>query len=275
MAKHNKKRNVGLLHEQLVRHASEMTVEGNSGSAETALKILVKFFKKDSELFNEFRLFSALAHPSVPDKDIARKIIQESRRACEKHDPHRLDKEKSQMIREINHSLNRDDFYNQRVENYKIFSTIQALLNEWRGRNCLSPDERVQYEIVLENHLTRDSSDDTLDTNADADPLIFNIMIEKFNKKYSKKLLPSQRNLLENRLLGDSESVLRLSKLAKLEAEKAIKEYYSNCDNEFLLSKKEGLMEKVNNYFPADTDESVTKALLLYNLIDELGAKDV
>ena len=275
MAKHNKKRNVGLLHEQLVRHASEMTVEGNRGSAETALKILVNFFKKDSELFNEFRLFSALAHPSVPDKDIARKIIEESRRACSRHDPHKLDKQKSRLIKEINHSLNRPDFYNQRIDNYKIFSTIQALLNEWRGKNCLSPDERVKYELVLENHLTRNINEANLEANDKADPLIFNIMIEKFNKKYGSKLLPNQRTLLENKLLGNNDEVLRLSELAKLEALKSISEYYRECDNDFLLSKRDSLVEKVNSYLPQDTDESTTRALLLYNLIEELGVKDV
>ena len=275
MAKHNKKRNVGLLHEQLVRHASQMTVEGSRGSAETALKILVKYFNKGSELFNEFRLFSALVHPSVPDKDIARKIIQESRRACANHDPHKLDKEKSLLIREINYNIDRKDFYNQRIKDYKIFSTVQALLNEWRGRNMLSPDEIVQYELVLENHLTRDKGDQSLGKNSAADPLIFNIMIEKFNKKYGKKLLPAQRKLLETKLLGDTDEVVRLSELIKIEASKCVKEYYENCDNDFLLSKRDKLVERVNSYQPDKTDDSLTKALLLYNLIDELEGRDV
>ena len=41
MAKHNKKRNVGLLHEQLIRHASRMTVEGNVEKARSAVDSFV------------------------------------------------------------------------------------------------------------------------------------------------------------------------------------------------------------------------------------------
>ena len=128
MAKHNKKRNVGLLHEQLVRHASKMTVEGNRKKSDDAIKILIEAFSEGTELLKEFRLFSALAHPRVDEDSIAKRIVDESRRACSNHDPHKLNKEKSALIREINHVIDREDFYNQRIENYKIFSTIQALL---------------------------------------------------------------------------------------------------------------------------------------------------
>ena len=64
MAKHNKKRNVGLLHEQLVRHASEMTVEGNQEKTAEAVDILMKHYSKNSELLKEFRLFGRV-HISI------------------------------------------------------------------------------------------------------------------------------------------------------------------------------------------------------------------
>lgn len=275
MAKHNKKRNVGLLHEQLVRHVSEMTVEGNAEKAEKALSILVNHFKKGSALFNEFRLFSALAHPRVGDKEIARRIIEESKKACANHDLHKLNKEKSQLIREINHTINREDFYNQRIENYRVFSTIQALLNEWRGKNALSADERIQYEIVLENHLSRSKENADLSKKENADPLVLNIMIEKFNNKYNNNLTLPQRKILEACLAGNDEDVLRHSRLVKIEASKLIEEYFGSCDNKFLSAKKEMLEEKVNNYIPNNTEESVTKALMLSDLINELEGKDV
>lgn len=275
MAKHNKKRNVGLLHEQLVRHASEMTVEGKSSDAELTIKILVNSFKKGSALLKEFRLFSALMHPRVESRDVARRIIEESRRACKDHDIHALNKEKSNLIREINHTINREDFYNQRIDDYKIFATIQALLNEWRGKGSLSPKEIVDYELFLERHLTRKDPAESLHKTENADPLIFNVMIEKFNKKYSRDLTDQQRSLLESHLEGDLERVESKTRLIKIEALKSASRFFSECDNNVLNSKKENLFEKINDYVPGNTDEAVARGLMLSDLIKELEEKDV
>ena len=275
MAKHNKKRNVGLLHEQLVRHASEMTVEGKSSEAEAAIKILVNSFSKGTALLREFRLFSALVHPRVDNPKVARRIIEESRRACKDHDVHTLNKEKSSLIREINHTINRKDFYNQRIDDYKIFSTIQALLNEWRGKGSLNPKEIVDYELFLERHLTRAAEPESLDKAENADPLIFNVMIEKFNKKYARDLSDQQRSLLESHLSGDVDSVESKAKLIKIEALKSASRFFEECDNSVLNSKKENLFEKINQYVPGSTDEAVARGLMLSDLIKELEEKDV
>ena len=77
MAKHNKKRNVGPLHEQLIRHASRMTVEGNIEKAQSAVDIVTNHFKKESEMLREFRLFSSLIHTRVDSKDLARRIVED------------------------------------------------------------------------------------------------------------------------------------------------------------------------------------------------------
>ena len=270
MAKHNKKRNVGLLHEQLVRHASQMTVEGNRKKADEAIKILIETFSEGTELKREFQLFSALAHSKVDCSDIARRIVEESRRACADHDPHKLDKEKSALIRKINHQIDRPDFYDQRVENYRIFSTVQALLNEWRGKSSLSPDERIKYELVLEQHLAKNCDSDSLERKPDANPLVFNLMIEKFNKKYEGKLSDQQSQLLKSRLIGDDEDVIKKSNLIKLEAKSLVQSFFKECDNNVLNEKKESLLQKVENYDPNATDESISKALMLADLIKEL-----
>ena len=270
MAKHNKKRNVGLLHEQLVRHASEMTVEGNADKATQAIDILMKHFQEDTELLKEFRLFSSLIHTRVSNKEIAKRIINESKKACENHNPTDLMKEKSSLIKDINHIIDREDFYNQRIQNYKLFSTVQALLYEWRGRSQLSPDERIKYEIVLEEHLTREESDTSLQKTENANPLVLSLMIEKFNKKYDKVLTNGQKALLEAKLSGEDQKVIDLSNAIKSDAVNMIEDYFKNCSSKFLANKKQNLMEQVTHYEPNDSDESISKALTLSSLLREL-----
>ena len=270
MAKHNKKRNVGLLHEQLVRHASEMIVEGNKTKAEQTVQVLLRNYNHDSELLKEFRLFSALIHTRVEKKNLARRIIEESRRACENHDPVALRKAKSILIRDINHTIDRKDFYSQHIDEYKLFATVQALLNEWRGNSKLSPEEIVKYEDSLEEHLHRDTSINKLEKTENADPLVLNIMLEKFNKKYDASLSKDQKSLLKSQLFGNKKTTIEQSIVLKNRAIKKVKEFYDNCDNTVLCSKQKLLEEKISNFMPNDTDKSITQALMIANLLKEI-----
>ena len=270
MAKHNKKRNVGLLHEQLIRHASRMTVEGKSEKASKTVDVVSAHFKKGSELMKEFRLFSSLIHTRVESKELAMRIIDESRRACTDHNATQLRKEKSHLIRDINHHLNEASFYNQRVDNYKTFATVQALLNEWRGASRLSPKEIVSYESRLVDHLTRPGKDEKLERTGQADPLILNIMIEKFNKKYSKSLSEDQRKILEYRLMNKSQEAIDLMNSVKNKTLASIETFYESVDNDYLKKKKKILVERVSSFQPDETDDSVAKALSLANLLSEL-----
>ena len=58
--KHNKKRNVGIIYELLLKHISTKLLEGNKKDAKIATRLIEKHFKKGTELYKEFRLFNAL-----------------------------------------------------------------------------------------------------------------------------------------------------------------------------------------------------------------------
>ena len=270
MAKHNKKRNVGLLHEQLIRHASRMTVDGNLQEAKNTIEILTKNFSSDSELLREFRLFSSLIHTKVHTETLAYRILEESRQASKNHDPKRLMKEKSLLIKDINHTLNEENFYNKRCPQFKIFSTVQALLNEWRGSNRLSPSELVAYEKTLVDHLMRNLEENTVQKSKNADPLILNLMIEKFNEKYGNSLTSDQKKLLENHLMNKHDNALSMMCEIKEKTLKAIESFYQKETNKILLEKREALEKRVKSFVPESTDDSIKKALSLANLLSEL-----
>jgi len=274
MAKHNKKRNVGLLHEQLIRFASQNLVEGHKDKANLAITILDTNFKEGSELYKEFRLFNALVHTKVPTRDIAKQIITESRIACINHDAAKLRSEKSMLIREINHTLDVSNFYSRKISDYKIFATVQALLNEWRGAQKLGPDEIVQYENLLEGWLTRDVSPQTMSKKQDANPLTLQIMIEKFNKKYASILNDDQKNLIETCLSGDRESVEVHVQRIKENAKNALEKFYQFCDNEILQKKRKLVENKIMSLEHNSADATITKAMMISALISEMENDD-
>ena len=274
MAKHNKKRNVGLIHEQLVRYASEKLVDGDKDRAEVALDILSSNFQKKTELFREFRLFNSLVHTRVPTRELARKIIDESRIACKNHNSAKLRSEKSNLIRDVNYKIDKENVYDQKLSEYRVFSTVQALLNEWRGAQKLSPAEVVAYEAGLENWLIREAGPPTLSKTKDANPLVLQLMIEKFNKKYKNELDENQIKLLESCLNKDDRKTISQIKEIKIRAKKALTLFYTRCDNKFLNEKKDLITKKIDMLKPTSEEDSVTKALTLSRLVSEMESED-
>ena len=79
---HNKKRNIGLMYELLLRYISSSLVEDKKKDAQTALDIVSSRFNQDTELYKEFRLFNALVKTSVPSDSLATRILAEAKKAA-------------------------------------------------------------------------------------------------------------------------------------------------------------------------------------------------
>ena len=105
-------------------------VEGNNEKYRTVSSIMKRHFRPGTELYREFRLFNALAKMCVDKDAIALRILAEAKAAAIDFNAHKLRTEKSTLIKEINHKLNDPEFYQQRIENYRSYATIQTLLND-------------------------------------------------------------------------------------------------------------------------------------------------
>jgi hypothetical protein len=271
MGKHNKKRNVGLIHEQLVRRASELTVEGRTQEANGIIDVMVRHFGQDSELLKEYKLFGALLHARAQDRETARRIIEESKRLSAKHDPRRLDAEKSKLIGSINRAVRQEGFYDQPVQNYKLFATVQTLLNEWRGANRLDAAQRVAYERALEDHLLREDAVEPLVKKENADPLVLNLMIKKFNAKYGEQLNTDQKAILECKLAGRDELLVATMREIRSRAKQNLQTFFEGCSNSVLASKRDDIMRTVEQFEPLNDNDSIGKAMVLANLLQEIG----
>ena len=113
--KHNKKRNIGVVYELLIQHITSCIVEGDNKSAKVGTRLIEKHFSKEKELYKEFRLFNALANSTVSDTHIVASILSEAKRAARKIDYKKLEKEKSNLLRDINYKINKKDFFYQNI----------------------------------------------------------------------------------------------------------------------------------------------------------------
>ena len=132
---HNKKRNVGIIYEQLVLKLSKALVENDKKTFRDTKKIIKKYFKKDSELYKEHRLVNSLADFQTKQNSVIPVILEETKKATWRINERRLDREKSRLIRDINETFGKS-FYSARVSNYRDYKNIrkgqkQTMLESW------------------------------------------------------------------------------------------------------------------------------------------------
>ena len=270
--KHRKKRNTGLLYEFLIRYISNALVENNDKNIKKAVKIFKKFFKKDKELYKEFRLFNSLYKTATEKESVASSILSEAKRYSNSFDLEKLDREKSLLIREINHNLNDEEFFSRRVPDYKTHATIQNLFNEWRS-NSMDFSKVAEYEQFLTEWLMTPREDKydlekLKDNNIDA--LVLRLMSEKVNDKYSKLLNEEQKEIIKNyafSIENDENGKLRES-LVKIKEEilSNIKEYVNNYKekNQYILEKLNKTEEMILNENLEVVDDEVITRFLKY-----------
>jgi len=276
---HNKKRNSIFLYECLVRRISQALVEGDQRMSSRVLKVLKNRFKPGSELYREFRLANSLVKTSVSSPAVAALIIQEARAAAKSHDVNKLESEKTSLIHDINACLGGRDLLDTQVNEYRIYATIQTLLNDWRsrdpdlGRLAHYEDQLVQW-LVSEKTARNDGS--VSDLSPGSGRLLMKIMTQKLNERYSGVLTQEQKSFIRTYALsttrGDDLSFRNRLIGLRDELIEKIDEYVSlhtdeKYTNERLVEVRNKLLSES---YDAVDDASIAQALLYIKLRDEL-----
>jgi len=272
---HNKKRNVGLIYEQLVRQLSICIIEKDEKKLKTVQGILTKHFKPGTELYQEFRLFNALAKTTLPSESLATRVLGEARRAARGSNSKNLSCEKSALIKEINHSLNDPTFYNQKIPAYREYATIQVLLNDWRKNGDIK--RIAEYEAKVHNMLLEEKKNSSLDdeSNSSVNRLTVRLMLEKFNKKYNVFLNEEQTKIIKNYVFFTDEEMNSYLEGLKVTTIAELHKYRKKCENQVLLEKIDKVIENITflNESKAE-DDSIAKFLLISKLKEEIKETD-
>ena len=279
--KHNKRRNSLLIYEFLVRTISKSIIDDDKKKSATALKILKRHFKPGTELYKEFRLMNALAKTTVSSEHTAASILNEAKNAVNSFDIQKLDREKSILIRNINHMINDENFYDQHVNEYRDFATIQTLINEWR-----SSSKDLHSVAKLEDHLmnylvtekvTHPDSTISEDTSGTA-RLLMKVMTKKLNEKYNGVLNEQQKSLIKAyaySTASEDKTSIRM-KLQEIKTELVgLIDGYEIEANEYLKNKlQETKGTLLSENLELVDDEMVTRFMLYSKLRDELESKE-
>ena len=275
---HNKKRNVGIIYEQLVLKLSKALVENDKKTFQDTKTIIKKFFKKNTELYKEYRLLNSLVETQISERSVIPTILEETKRATYRINKRKLDLEKSKLIRSINETFGKS-FYSTRVSNYRDLATVDMLLSEFKKGSSCDHKTLLEYSDKVTNILLREKS--TLQMTEMKDPeinsLVVKIMREKFNKSYSKNLSNSQMDLVSEWILNGSSDIL-LSELkgTKSLCENAIKNYRQTCDNNFVLENLSEVENSISSVIFEQplTESHIVKAMTMHEIIDELSGDE-
>ena len=284
-SKHNKRRNAGLLYEFLVRLISKSLVEGDQERSTYALQALKRHFKPGTELYKEFRLLHALMKTEVSSANVASSIIGEAKVAARSHDIEKLEREKSHLIKFINHKLDDGTFWDQPISEYRMLATVQTLINDWRTGVEAPLDRVAQYEDQLTKWLTearvKPQVHEELAGSPGENRLVFKLMMKKLNEKYGVALTTDQRSVLKEYVFvmstdRDYTSLKKKLQEVKDSTLRSLSAYMGTLPQGTYMWNK---LSEARGEIEAETleevnDSVITKFMLYMKLVSELETKD-
>lgn len=248
--RHNKKRNSALLYEFLIRHISNCLINDNKEEAKKAVILSKKYFSVNSPLREELNLFNTILKVNVKSRSSAQKVLSEVYSRASKMNIRKLDTQKSKLIKEINHTFG--NIYNHKIPNYTVYASIHTLLSDKRTKKgILDSVDRIKLEDSIVEHLTRNDDDkitETLKTNPNYNNAVYKFVVDRFHKKYDKRLSENQKKFLTKYsvyLISENKGVMK-SAIQK-EVENIKKKLLSIQDEN--VSKDSDLMKKINECY--------------------------
>ena len=271
MAKtHNKKRNVGLLFEQLVKYSIVALLENDRASARKSLEILQDGFRKGTALYKEYQLFKALVTTRTDTKSTAERVIHEARRVAQHHDYKKLNEEKSLLIKKINYELS-NSLYGVNIPHFRKYATAQVLINNWRsGTSDIERMVKFENDIVNEMYEPVSGPSSLINSN-NANELTLQIMERKFSDLYDEDLTTTQKDLIRSYVFErDNDRVKVLMENIKSAALKNLSSFMKDENNDYLNEKYNKVKSNILEISTSNvSDLAVKRSLIVAELTKE------
>jgi hypothetical protein len=199
--RHSKFRNTGILFELLTRQITADIIGGRDQSE--AKDLLFKYFKENTELGKEWRLYNFLLTEKINGDSKAERFLSVIVEQRKKLSNAKLAREKFELIKEVKELYPIDDFLKASIKNYRTLASIFKLFEDASSKD-LKFDVQEIYQAkncIVENISTipKKSSEDLLEMyskqNEEIRLLFYKILVESMNKKYSN-LDDNQKSVL-------------------------------------------------------------------------------
>ena len=281
--RHSKFRNTGILFELLTRQVTADIIAGKEISE--AKDLLFKYFKENTELGREWRLYNFLLSEKIKGEQHAERFLSIIVEQRKKLSNAKLAKEKYELIKEIKELYPIDDFLKANIKNYRTLASIFKLFEDASSKD-LKFDVKEVYQAktcIVENILDkpkRTGEEDILKLYAqqkeDIRLLSYSILVDGMNKKY-KDLDENQKTVLREYInnISNTNSLGAYIIREVDNVKKQLSELSSTIsDNDVIKIKINEVVRQLDRVKPTPSkvvkDNQIMVVLLSYELLKEI-----
>jgi len=269
--KHNKKRNVAFVYEALVRELTRAVIKKSTKRKNNILSIIKEHFSANSLLVKELGLYQTIYETKNVNRNLAEKLLIESRIAHDNIDKRKLFAEQSALIRTINKTIS-SNIFNNFVPNYRSIASAYSIFN-----SEVPTKQRVLLEEKMIENMSSSIDTEPHQRKEHIDNIVYKTFVEKFNQQYGSTLLEEQKQLLSKFVASFSDNGIELKVFMNEEVGRLKKELSSSISNEDIISddemrtKAEGVIAMLEGFKEEKIDDGlVEKTLKIQNLVDEM-----
>jgi len=281
--RHSKFKNTGILFELLTRQITVEIIAGEDNSK--AKGLLFKYFKENTELGKEWRLYKFLLNEKIKDENKAERFLSVILEQRKRISNSKLSREKYDLIKEIKESYPIDDFLKASITNYRPLASIFKLFEDvasqetkfdvneiYQAKNC------IVESIIDRPRKVKSATDELLKLyegqNEDIRLLAYRMLVEGMNKKYQtldenqKTVLREYINSMSN---TNSFGTFVVEKVAEIKKE--LTEIVPKVsDSEVVQIKINEVVKQLDRVRPGKVvkDNHVMVVLLSYELLKEV-----
>ena len=281
--RHSKFRNTGILFELLTKQVTADIIAGRETSV--AKDILYKYFRENTELGQEWQLYSSLLNEKIKDDPHAERYFNVVLEARKKLNNKKLTQLKYDLIKEVKDAYPIEEMLKAPVRNYRVLASIYKAFEDGTSCECkFDVKELYQAKNCIVEHIVDKPkvthSDDELinyyqTQSEDIRLLTYKLLVEKLNEKYASVLDEGQKSVLReyigNAANTNNFEVFVKSKVAEIK--KALVETLGKIkDSDVTKIKIREVVNQLDKINPGKLvkDNHVMVLMLSYELLKEV-----
>ena len=267
--KHNKKRNTAFLYETLIRQLTKASLAKDQAQRDKIVSILKEFFRPNSVLRRDLKLYQNILNTNVEERRLAEKIFFESRLERSAIDNKALFNEQSDLISKINKEISQD-IYSNFVPNYKDLATLQQIFNNPK----IEAKKRVLLEEDIIDNMLVEQDESKNNKMHHIDNVVYKTFVSKFNESYGS-LSERQKKLLNVYLGSATHDDLEMKIYLDEELGSLKKELQSSDVLEIFPEQKNEILDLIESFSNKKIDIDVlTSVIKIQELIEESKKDD-
>jgi len=279
--RHSKFRNTGILFELLTKQITADILARKDISESKDL--LFKYFKENTELGKEWRLYNFLLTEKIKNEAHAERFVSVIIEQRKKLSNSKLAEEKYNLIKELKNLYPIEECFKSGIKNYRNLASIYKLFEDSTSKTAkFDVKEMFQAKTcIIENIIDKPKKSSEFDEdikfyeqqNEDIRLISFNLLIEELNKKYAN-LDDDQKVIIKEYIQNVSNTnslgVFISKKINEVTSK--LSDITKNIDSDVVKIKILEVVKQLNKNKPVNgvvKDNHIMSLLLSYELLKE------